>query len=77
MSVQSFFLINAAPKPLLIKEAEIAINTLIIPIKPNSLGKIRRANIIPITKVMPFWAKLSMKLQIRPEVVFCLSVVIK
>jgi hypothetical protein len=72
VSVQSFFLINALLKPLLINDSETAIKTVIIPINPNSLGESNLARIMPTTKVIPCPAIVSTKLQINPLTVFCL-----
>jgi len=40
--------------------------------RPNSWGVSRRARMMPTIKETPWLAKLSMKLQVRPEMVFCL-----
>src|SRR5690554_6874607 len=73
MLLQSFFLIKALLKPLSIKDCETAINTVSIPIRPNSLGESNLARIIPTIKVIPCPAIVSTKLQISPLTVFCFS----
>src|SRR5690554_7233233 len=73
MLLQSFFLIKALLKPLSMKDCETAINTVSIPIRPNSLRESNLARIIPTIKVIPCPAIVSTKLQISPLTVFCLS----
>jgi hypothetical protein len=70
VSVQSFFRIKALLNPLLINDSETAMNTVIMPIKPNSLGVSNLARIMPTTKVIPCPAIVSTKLQSNPLTVF-------
>jgi hypothetical protein len=66
------FRISAAPKPLLMNDSETAIIMVVMPINPNSEGESSRARMIPITKARTFCAKLTIKLPVRLEMVFCL-----
>ena len=56
-------------------DCDIAMKIESIPINPKSFGLKSRARIMPIIKEMPRLAILSIKLQIRPEMAFCLRVI--
>jgi hypothetical protein len=49
----------------------------IIPITPNSSGDSKRANIKPTKNVIPEFTTLSVKLHLKPEIVFFLIDVIQ
>src|SRR5690554_8230453 len=60
-----------AERPLSTKEVPKAINTLIIPINPNSVGPKSLARTIEAKKDNPRKTKVSVKVQRIPESVFC------
>ncbi len=57
-------------------DCDNAIKMVSIPINPNSVGDKIRAKTIPAINCIPWLEKLSIKLQIVPEIVFCFNVII-
>ena len=68
--------INAFEKPLSIIEFEIAINTVVVPIIPNSLGDNILAKINPTRNVLPELKILSIKLHWIPLRIVFLKVLL-